>query len=108
MKYWFNEWEWLKNNCGGKWSFTRVVGAISIVIIQVGISIYIITTNSVKDINNVWQWLVISTPTIGSVMLFGFEVIKENKAFSMRIGTKEFGFSKEGKDKKNNDDEDDY
>ena len=94
-KNWFGGWQWLKNSSGQEWSYTRIVGAICALIFQPAMLTYVYLNKDVKDITNVWQWLVIFIPALVSITLFGFEVIKENRALSIKVGDKEYGFQKE-------------
>jgi hypothetical protein len=94
IKHWFNNWEWLKNSADNEWSYTRVVGAISTLIIQPAILTYVYLNKDIKEVTNLWQWAVIAIPTLLTITLFGMEVIKENKAISFKIGDKVYGFSK--------------
>ena len=95
VRNWFGGWQWLKNSSGQEWSYTRIVGAICALVFQPAMLTYVYLNKDVKDITNMWQWLVIFIPALVSITLFGFEVIKENRALSIRIGDKEYGFEKE-------------
>jgi hypothetical protein len=90
----FNHWEWLKNSSGHEYSYTRVIGAVCLLIFQPLELTYIYLNRDIIEIDNFVQFLVIGLPTIAATILFGFETIKENKAISFKIGDKEYGFNK--------------
>ena len=99
MKNWFNSWEWLKNSSGNEWSYTRVIGAICMLLFQPIELTYVYLSKDIKEITNAWQWAVIALPALTTTFLFLLEVIKENKAISFKIADKEYGFHKMKEDK---------
>jgi uncharacterized protein (DUF983 family) len=93
MKKYFNNWEWLKNSSDKEYSFVRVINTFSMIIIQPLVLYWIYVNKDIKDITNMWQFLVISLPSLTTISLFLLEVIKENKSISIKIGQKVFGIN---------------
>jgi hypothetical protein len=90
---WFNSWEWLK--CGtGSWNYARITGLFLSCLIQPLVLSYIFLNKELSEIVNLWQWLVIVTPLLFSTLMFLIEIVRDNKALSIKIGDKEYGFNK--------------
>jgi 5-bromo-4-chloroindolyl phosphate hydrolysis protein len=86
---WFNNWEWLKDSHHYEYSFTRIIGTF-LILIQTVILCYIYSNKELKEIVNIYQTIIIALPSITTVLLFIFQMLKEHKALGIKLGDKEY------------------
>jgi hypothetical protein len=97
---WFNGWEFLKDGIHYEFSFSRIMGLFLLVIVQPAILTFLYLNKSFKDLNNIYQLVVIILPSLVTIILYLLQVLKETKNINLKVGNNELNIIK--RYKKNN------
>jgi hypothetical protein len=91
---WFESWECLKDT-EGHWNYARIMGMISLLLIQPSILIYLFSANYLELIKSAWQWLTVCIPSLTSIALFLIEIIRDKNSLKIHVGDRQYGFEEE-------------
>lgn len=90
---------WLKDS-QGEWNYARITGTIMLLVFQPLLLVYMISKGIVMDVNNLFQWLILCSPSITSAILFLIEFFRDKSSMKIKFRDFHVEYDKDGKDNK--------
>lgn len=92
---------WLRDSLG-EYNYSRIIGSVMLLIFQPVALAYVFINDLTDKINNIYQWLTLSSPAVVAIILFLIDLFRDKESLKIHFGAVQVEFDKDNKDEADN------